>query len=126
MRQLLVGDINRSNQRAQTYADLHRKVTQPAHPKHRQTLAWLNSGVAQRAVHGYSGAEERRGFDCRKRAGDLRGVTRGNLDVFRESSIHGYAGNLLFDAEVFVAVAAELAFAAGPVQPGYSHSVADL
>ena len=112
MRELLVGDINSSNKRSQPDADLHRQVTQSTDAKHRQTLTWLNFRVLQRAVHSYSGAEKRRSLDRRKPTGNLRGVTCGNFDVFRESSIHGYAGNLLFDAEIFVAVAAELAFAA--------------
>ena len=57
---------------------------------------------------------------------NFRGVACRSFDVFRESSIHGYASNLLLDAEIFVAVAAELAFAAAPMQPGYADSIADF
>lgn len=53
-------------------------------------------------------------------------MTRGSLYEFSVSAIHGYTGDLLFDAEVLISLAAELAFPARPMHPGNANSVSEL
>ena len=58
--------------------------------------------------------------------GNFQRVAGGGLNEFRVSAIHGYASDLLLDAEILVAFAAEFTFAAGPVHPRNAHAVADF
>src|SRR5438270_586274 len=48
------------------------------------------------------------------------------LDVFGIAAIHGASSDLLLDAKVFMAFAAELTFAAGPMDPRHANAVARL
>src|SRR5580700_10147187 len=80
----------------------------------------------QRAIDCDSGAEQRRRLDARETIRDFGGMTRRCLDEFRIAAIHGYTCNLLFDAEILVAFAAELTCAARPVQPRNAYTIADF
>src|SRR5271169_2005614 len=99
-------------------------MPQAANTKHRQTLPWLDFGVFQGAIDGNSRAKKRGGVGGGKSIGDFRGMARGNLDELRVSTVHGHAGNFLFGAKIFVAFAAEIAFAASPIHPGTADVVA--
>jgi hypothetical protein len=48
------------------------------------------------------------------------------LDEFGIATIDVDSGNLLPPAKIFISFSAELAFAAGPVNPRYSNALADL
>jgi hypothetical protein len=124
--QFFVGDINGSNDRSESLADLHSQVTEAADTENRQTLSGSDVGMPQGTIDRNSRTEERRSVDTGKSVGDLQSMTRGSLDEFCVSSVHAHPGNLLFDAEILIAFTAELAFAAGPVYPGNANSVADF
>ncbi len=126
VREFFIGDVNRGDGRAQARADLHGDLAQAADAEDRQTLAWLDFGVLESAIHGDACAEKRRGIARRKLLGNFQRMTRGSFDEFREAAVHGDAGDLLFDAEILIALAAELTFAAAPVQPGDADAIADL
>src|ERR1700722_14301784 len=53
-------------------------------------------------------------------------MTRGGLHEFGVSAIDGYTGDLLFGTEDFIALAAELTFPTGPVNPGNANAVSDM
>jgi hypothetical protein len=53
-------------------------------------------------------------------------MARRRFHEFGIATIDGDAGNFLPTAEVFISFPAELAFAAGPVNPGYADPIADL
>src|SRR5271155_3036203 len=126
VRELFIGDINRGDGGTQARADLHGELTEAADAKDRQTLARLDFGVLQGAIHRDAGAEKRRGVAGGKLRGNFQRVAGRSFDEFREAAVHGDAGDLLFDAEIFIAFAAEFAFAAAPVEPGDADAVADL
>ena len=125
-REFFIGDINGGDGCAQPDADLHSDLAQAADTEDRQTLAWLDFGVLQGAIHRDTGAEQRRGIGRGKLLRNFQRVAGRSFDEFGEASIHGDAGDLLLDAEIFVAVAAEFTFAATPVQPGDADAIADL
>jgi hypothetical protein len=126
MHELLVGDINGSHDRPKPSTDLHGKVTEPSDAKNRQMLTWLEFGLLQGSIDRNSGTEKRRGVDAGESFRNLQGMTRGSLHEFRVSAVHRNASDLLFNAEILFAFAAELAFAAGPVHPGNAYAVANL
>src|SRR5580658_9344252 len=101
-------------------------MPQAADTKHRQTLPWLDFGVFQGAIDGDSRAKKWRGVDRGEFIGNFRGMARRNFHELCVSAVHGDAGNFLFDAEVLVAFAAEIAFSAGPVHPGNAYAIADF
>jgi hypothetical protein len=82
--------------------------------------------LSQGSVDRDSGTEERRGGNAGESFWNLQGMTRGSLHELRVSAVHGDAGDLLFDAEILIAFAAELAFAASPMHPRNTYAVADL
>src|SRR5258708_38511109 len=53
-------------------------------------------------------------------------MTRGSLYEFSVSAIHGYAGDLLFHTEVFISLATEFTFPAGPVHPGNANALSEF
>jgi hypothetical protein len=124
--QFFVGDINGSNDRSESLADLHSQVTEAADTENRQTLSGSDVGMLQGTIDRNSRTEERRSVDTGKSVGDLQSMTRGSLDEFCVSSVHAHPGNLLFDAEILIAFPAELAFATGPVHPRDANAIANL
>jgi hypothetical protein len=48
-----------------------------------------------------------------------------SLDEFGIAPVHGYSSDLLPHAEVFVALAAKLAFSASPIKPRHTDSLSD-
>src|ERR1700685_1590590 len=117
MCEFFVGNINGRDDRSQPHTHLHRQVTQATDAKDGQTLARLDFGVAESTINGYSRTEKRSSIDTGKPVRNLQCVTSGSLDKFCVPSVHGYAGNLLFDTEILIALPAERAFSAGPRAP---------
>src|SRR5690349_15290704 len=91
-----------------------------------QPLSALRLGLHNGAINGNSGTKQRRSLDGRNRVGNSRGVAGRGLDELRVTPVHGHTGNFLLHAEIFIAFAAELAFAARPVNPRHAHPVADF
>ena len=126
MREFFLGDINGSDDRAQPPADLHGQVTEAADAENRQTLACLDFGVLQGTIDRDPRAEKRCRVDAGKPVRNLQGMTRGSLHEFCVAAIYGYSSNLLFDAKILIAFAAEFAFAAGPVHPRDANAIANF
>src|SRR5271156_4008311 len=53
-------------------------------------------------------------------------MARRRLDEFGVATVHAHARDLLFSAEVFVALAAHFTFGAAPEDPGHPNAVTDL
>src|SRR6266481_1866213 len=125
-REFFFGDINGSDDRAQPPPDLHGQVTEAADAENRQTLASLDFGVLQGTIDRDPRAEKRCRVDAGKSVRNLQGMTRGSLHEFCVAAIYGYSSNLLLDAKILIAFAAEFAFAARPVYPRDANAIANF
>src|ERR1700676_5672584 len=77
-------------------------------------------------VDGDARTEKWRSVDGGKTVGDFRGMSRGDLDEFCVPAVDGHTRNFLFDAEILIVFAAEIAFATGPVHPRNPNAVANF
>jgi hypothetical protein len=105
---------------------LYGQVAQAADAEDREPLAWLDIGVLQRAIDRDSRAEKWRSVDRGKPIRNLQGMTSGSFHEFSVAAIHGYAGDLLFNAEVLISLATELTFSTGPVNPRNANVVSEF
>jgi len=102
MVEFFFGHINGTDGGSQSLTDLYRQVAQAADAEDREPLPWLDIGVLQRAIDRDSRAEKWRSFDRGKPIRNLQGMTSGSFHEFSVAAIHGYAGDLLFNAEVLI------------------------
>jgi hypothetical protein len=79
-----------------------------------------NLGLLERAMNCYSGAKKRRRLLGRQGVRNPDHVTGGSLRKFRIAAIDRDAGDALFDAQILVAFAAELALSACPLHPRHA------
>ncbi len=122
--ELFIRDIHGGDHRSHFLGDLQPEVTEATDSEDGEALAWLDARVLQGAVDGNAGAEQWGGVRAGKCVGNFHSVGRGGFDKFSIATVHGYARNFLFDAEILIALAAEFAFAAGPVEPGDADAIA--
>src|SRR4029077_5126671 len=125
-RELLIGNVDRRNVRAELPSYLNRKMPQAAHAKYRQALTRRYSCPFEGTEDGHSRAKQRRGLDGRKTVGDLQRVAWGRLHEFCIPPIHRNPGYLLLGTEVLIAFQAEFTLAARPVHPRNSSSISNL
>jgi hypothetical protein len=100
-------------------------MAEAADAKNGDALAGFNLGVPAGAVDGQPGAEERRGLMGRERGRDFKRVAGARLHELGVAAVDGAAGDGLALAKIFPTIAAELALAAGGVNPGNAGTVAD-
>src|SRR5258708_4727529 len=98
-------------------------MTQPADSEHSQPLSTREFGLLQRAVDRDPGTEQRGSFSGGYSLGNLQGVGCGRLYEFRVAAVVGDSGDLLPGAEVFVALQAEFALPACPMNPRHANVV---
>src|ERR1041385_3078462 len=101
-------------------------MAEPADSENSQPLAGCEPRLLERAINRYPGAEQRSSFNGGDAVRNSGGVTGRGLDVLGKAAVNGAACDLLPGAEVFKTGAAELAFAACPVDPWNAHAVANL
>src|ERR1700722_3950591 len=77
-------------------------------------------------MDGNPSAEQRSGLLRAQIAGNSGAMRSRRFHKFGVAAVHGHTGNLLTNAKVLVAFAAELTFSASPMVPGHADAVADL
>src|ERR1700677_2240025 len=123
---LLLGNVDRGHLRAKSPSQLHGKVSQATYTENRQALAGHDSGAFQCAIDCESGTKKRGRCERRKTIWNFHRVSCRRGHKFRVATIHGDTCDLLPAAQVLVALTAEFAITATPMNPGHADAVADL
>src|SRR6185312_9110296 len=108
------------------HTKLDRQMSEPADTEDSESLSTLRLSLHKGAIDRYACTKKRCGLLRWNRVRNLCGMSGRRFDVFRIAAIDGNAGNFLFYAEILIAFTAELAFAAGPVNPGHTDAVANF
>src|SRR6516165_8057733 len=101
-------------------------MSQATNTENSQALPGENLRLPQGAINGHPSTKERGCVERGKVFGNFHHVAGRSADEFSEAAVYGHARYLLLRAEILIPLPAEIAFAAGPVNPGQADAVSDL